>query len=75
MPPFIFMTNKNYQIAKFYTKLFELKNSLNGELLPIGVHIKAELRDPKLFESLEVLAQDIEQHLENYELSVNKSSE
>ncbi|HEX8637073.1 MAG TPA: hypothetical protein VF692_03345 [Pyrinomonadaceae bacterium] len=67
------MTNKNYQIAKFYSKLFELKNFLNGELLPIGVHIKAETLDPKLFESLEVLATDIEEHLNTYELSVNKS--
>ena len=68
------MANKNYQIAKFYSKLFELKDFLNGELLPIGVHIKAETRDPKLFESLEVLATDIEQHLENYELSVKETS-
>lgn len=69
------MANKNYQIAKFYSKLFELKNFLNGELLPIGVHIKAETRDPKLFESLEVLARDIEEHLETFELTVNKSPE
>lgn len=68
------MPNKNYQIAKFYSKLFELKQFLNAELLPIGVHIKADSSDPKLFESLEVLARDIEEHLENYELSVNKSS-
>ena len=69
------MTNKNYQIAKFYSKLFELKDFLNGELLPIGVHIKAETRDPKLFESLEVLATDIKEHLENYELTINKQGE
>ena len=69
------MTNKNYQIAKFYSKLFELKNFLNGELLPIGVHIKAETLDPKLFESLEIVARDIEEHLEVYELSVKKNIE
>jgi hypothetical protein len=67
------MSNKNYQVAKFYSKLFELKNFLNGELLPIGVHIKAETLDPKLFESLEVLAADIEEHLNSHELTINKS--
>lgn len=68
------MPNKNYQIAKFYTKLFELKDFLHGELLPIGVHIAADTNDAKLFESLEVLAVDIEEHLNNYELSVKKCS-
>ncbi len=69
------MANKNYQIAKFYSKLFELKTFLNAELLPIGVHIKADANDPKLFESLEVLATDIEEHLENYELTINQKGD
>lgn len=67
------MANKNYQIAKFYTKLFELKDFLNGEMLPVGVHIAADTLDRKLFESLEVLATDIEEHLSSYELTVNKN--
>lgn len=66
------MANKNYQIAKFYCKLFELKDFLNAELLPLGVHIGTETGDPKLFESLEVLAADIKEHLENYELTVKE---
>ena len=68
------MTNKNYHIAKFYSKLFELKDCINGELLPIGVYIAVEAGDAKLIESLEILARDIEEHLERYELFVNKSS-
>ena len=69
------MANKNYQIAKFYSKLFELKDCLNGELLPIGVYIAFETNDAKLLESLEVLARDIEEHLENYEIRSRKRSD
>ena len=66
------MANKNYQIIKFYSKLFELRDCINGELLPIGVHIAVETNDAKLFESLEVLARDIEEHLNNYEIHCRK---
>ena len=66
------MTNTNYQIAKFYSKLFELKDCINGELLPIGVYIAVEAGDAKLIESLEILARDIEEHLENYEIHFRK---
>lgn len=69
------MANKNYQIAKFYARLYELQQMLNSDLLPLGTHIGIEQRDAKLFESLEVAATDVEQHLENYELSLSKSSE
>lgn len=69
------MANKNYQIAKFYCKLYELKNFLNAELLPLGVHIGAETEDPKLFESLEIMAKDVEEHLENYNLTVGRREE
>lgn len=67
------MSNKNYQIAKFYTLMSELKDTLDSQLLPLAVHIGASREDPALFESLEVLATDIEQHLENYKLTVTKS--
>ena len=67
------MTNKNYQIAKFYASMHELKDKLNAEILPLAVHIGAHAEDPALFESLEVLATDIETHLENYKLTVTKS--
>lgn len=63
------MANKNYQIAKFYSRLYELKELLNLEMIPLAVHIGADRQDPKLFESLEIAATDIEQHLESYELS------
>ncbi len=66
------MANKNYQIAKFYSKMFELKNLLNNEMIPLAVHIGAQTEDPKLFEGLDVLATDISEHLENYLLTVNK---
>ena len=69
------MANKTYHIAKFYSKLFELKDFLNAELLPISVHIKAETTDPKLFEILEALATDIKEHLDSYELTINKQGE
>jgi len=64
------MSNKNYQIAKFYSLLFELKNVLNNDLLLLGAHIGADKEDAKLYESLEIAATDIEAHLENYELTV-----
>ena len=64
------MANKNYQIAQFYSRLFELQKVLNSELLPLAVHIGTNSEDAKLFESLEVLATDLDEHLENYELSV-----
>lgn len=67
------MTNKNYQIAKFYAEMFELKNKLNSEILPLAVHIGANQEDPSLFESMEVLATDIEEHLENYKITVGKT--
>ena len=66
------MANKNYQIAKFYASMHELKDKLNGEILPLAVHIGANQEDPSLFESLEVLASDIEEHLQNYKLTVGK---
>ncbi len=76
MPPFKFigaiMANKNFQIARFYSRLFELQELINNELIPCGVHIAAQTNDAKLFESLEVLATDINEHLENYELSVKE---
>lgn len=30
------MANKNYQIAKFYSLMYELKETLNGDLLPLA---------------------------------------
>lgn len=64
------MANKNFQIAKFYSKLFELKEMLNSEMIPLAVHIGANREDAKLFESLEILATDIEEHLEKHEISI-----
>lgn len=76
MPPVIYrskkMANKNYQTAKFYARLFELREMLNNELIPTAVHIGANQEDAKLFESLEVLATDINEHLENYELTAKE---
>lgn len=62
------MSNKNFHIAKFYAKLFELKDLINNDLLPIGTHIAISTNDAKLFESLEVLATDIDEHLTRFEL-------
>ena len=67
------MANKNLQIAKFYNLLFELKDTLNNELIPLAVHIGANTEDAALFESLEIAAGDIERHLENYQLTVGVS--
>lgn len=64
------MTNKNFHIAKFYAKLYDLKDLINNDLLPLGTHIEAQAIDAKLFESLEILAADIDEHLKNYELSI-----
>jgi len=64
------MSNKNYQIAKFYTLLFEMQKTINNELLPLGVHLAVQTNDAKLFESLEIAAQDIGQHLKENSLSV-----
>lgn len=68
------MSNKNYQIAKFYSLMFELQQKLNSDILPLAVHIGANQEDPSLFESLEVLATDIEEHLTNYKLTVGKTT-
>lgn len=68
------MPDNNYQIAKFYSLLFELKDVLNNELLPLGAHIAVETNDAKLFESLEIAAADIEEHLKNHELTVGKKN-
>lgn len=67
------MSNKNYQIAKFYSLMYELKETLNSTLLPLAVHIGVHADDPGLYESIEVLASDIEAHLENYKLTINKT--
>lgn len=66
------MANKNFQVAKFYFMLFELRDSLNCELIPLALHIGANQEDAKLFESLEVLATDINEHLEQIKLSIQK---
>lgn len=66
------MANKNYQIAKFYARLYELREIINNDLLPCGVHIGAETEDAKLFESLEVLATDVDEHLKSHELTFIK---
>lgn len=66
------MTNKNYQIAKFYARLFELKDMLNGELLPLAAHIGIRGEDARLFESLEILATDIGEHLEAVDVAIKK---
>lgn len=68
------MANKTYQIAKFYSLMHELKDNLNGEILPLAVHIGAQQEDSALFESLEVLATDIEEHLSNYKLTVGRTT-
>lgn len=70
---FNFMSNQTYQIAKFYNLLFEMQKTLNNELLPLGVSVAIQTNDAKLFESLEIAAQDIERHLENHELSIGKT--
>lgn len=64
------MTNKNYQICKFYTGLFELKEAINNEIIPCGVNIGINEEDAKLMESLEVLAVDINEHLKRFELQI-----
>lgn len=64
------MSDKNYRIAKFYARLFEIRDALNNELIPLGVHIAVSTNDAKLFESMEVLATDIGEHLKNYEITV-----
>jgi hypothetical protein len=64
------MADKNFQIAKFYSKLYELKDMLNNDLIPLGVHIAVLLADAKLFESIEVLAADIDEHLKTYEITI-----
>lgn len=67
------MANKNYQTAKFYAEMHELKDKLNGTILPLAVHTGTHENDPSLYASLEVLATDIEQHLKNYSLTITKS--
>lgn len=67
------MANKNYQIAKFYSLMFELQKTLNSEILPLAVHIGTQAGDPRLFQSLEVLATGIAEHLKNHELSITES--
>lgn len=67
------MANKNYQIAKLYALLSELKDSLNSEILPLAVHVGVNSEDPELFDNLEALATGIEEHLDNYKLSVIKT--
>ncbi len=50
----------------------ELKDLLNAEILPLAVPTGAHTDDPSLFESLEVLAADIGEHLKSYQLTVSK---
>lgn len=64
------MANKNFQIAKFYARLYELKDVINNDLIPLAVSLGANHEDAKLFESFEVLAADIDEHLEKHEISI-----
>lgn len=64
------MANKNYQIAKFYSHLFDLREALISNIIPMGNHIGTQTEDAELMESLENTANAIERHLESYRLSI-----
>lgn len=66
------MADKNYRIAKLFVSLSELKDKLNAEILPLAAHTGVNVENSQLYESLEVLATDIEEHLKNYKLTVGK---
>lgn len=69
------MANKNYQIAKLYSALFDLQTALNSDILPMAVHIGLPMEDPELFEAMQNLTDKAERHLEIYELSLSRKSE
>ncbi len=69
------MTNKNYQIAKFYSSLFDLRERLTSNIIPMGEHIGVQTEDAELMESLENAASAIERHLESYQLSIEKNKQ
>ena len=64
------MANKNFQIAKFYSRLFELKEEIQNDLIPLGTHIGALDQNYELSDSLNDLVSIIDEHHERFELSV-----
>lgn len=68
------MANNSFQIAKFYAKLHELKDLIDIELIPLALNIGANQADKKLFESLEILATDIGEHLSAHQICVISKS-
>ena len=68
------MADKNYQTAKLFVSLSELKDKLNSEILPLAAHTGVNVENSQLYESLEVLATDIEEHLKNFKLTVTRQT-
>ncbi len=68
------MSNKNFQIAKLFVSLSELKDKLHAEILPLAAHTGVNVENAQLYESLEILATDIDEHLKNFKLTVTKTN-
>lgn len=60
--------DQSVKVAQLWQKLDEVKTSLDNEMIPLSVHLKAV--DKKLLTAMEVLSKEIAQHFKKFNLTV-----
>lgn len=57
---------QSIQLARLWTSLAEMQTRIDGEIIPVGVHLGIE--DPDLMIALETLSEKIKIHFDRHRL-------
>lgn len=68
------MAKLNFEITRLYSLLFEIEQKITADTLPLAAAVGLNTEDAKLFESLEIAATDIREHLGKFELSIKETN-
>lgn len=60
------MIDDSIKLARLWTELFDLKEKLDNEIIPVGSYLSIE--DPELMIALEELSEKIENHFQRFRL-------
>ncbi len=60
--------NESIKLARLWAAMDALKRQLDGELIPLAVHVGVGIIDPELMIALEELSAKIERHFERFTL-------
>jgi hypothetical protein len=63
----------NLQLAKLWVLLEKIRNKIDSEVIPLGVHL--ELEDPELMQALETLSERIGKHFGRWRLVAERRKE